>query len=101
MEIILQKSTQPSKKYMVIMSTSRGEIKTVHFGATGYSDYTKHKDKERMKRYENRHRSREDWKKSGIETAGFWSKWILWNKPSLLDSIKHTEKKFNITIRKK
>lgn len=28
--------------------------KTIHFGTRGMSDYTKHKDKERMKRYTTR-----------------------------------------------
>ena len=93
-EIILQKSTNPSKKYMVIIGT-----KTVHFGAKGYSDYTVHKDNYRMKRYQNRHKSRENWKKSGIKSAGFWAKWILWNKPSLRASIKDTERRFGLKIR--
>ena len=75
-------------------------VKTVHFGAEGYSDYTKHKDKERMQRYSARHKARENWAKSGIETAGFWSKWILWNKPSLSASIKDVEKRFGIKIRR-
>jgi hypothetical protein len=93
MSIYLKKSTKPSKKYMVIING-----KKIYFGATGYSDYTIHKDKERMNRYTNRHKSRENWTKTGINTAGFWSKWILWNKPNLLSSIKDTEKKFNIKI---
>jgi hypothetical protein len=92
--IILKKSTNPDKKYMVTLGN-----KTVHFGAKGYSDYTIHKNRDRMLRYENRHKKRENWTKSGIETAGFWSKWILWNKPSLLVSIKDTEKRFNIKIK--
>ena len=75
------------------------ENKTIHFGSVGYSDYTKHKDEIRMKRYETRHRPRENWSKSGIQTAGFWSKWILWNKPSLSASIKDTEKRFGINIK--
>jgi hypothetical protein len=93
--IILKKSTNPDKKFMAIIGN-----KTVHFGAKGYSDYTQHKDPERMKRYENRHRKRENWTKSGIKSAGFWSKWILWNKPSLTGSIKDTERRFNIKIRR-
>jgi hypothetical protein len=91
--IYLKKSNNPDKKFMVTIGN-----KTVHFGASGYSDFTQHKDLDRMHRYENRHKSREDWTKSGIKTAGFWSKWILWNKPSLLTSIKGTEKRFNIRI---
>ena len=94
--ITLKKSTRSEKKYM-----ARIDNKTVHFGASGYLSYETHKDKSRMHRYENRHRSRENWNKSGIKTAGFWSKWILWNKPSLLWSIKDTERRFGIKIRYK
>lgn len=55
----------------------------VHFGRKGYSDYTKHKDRQRMERYLTRHRSRENWTRSGAKTAGFWSRWLLWSSPSL------------------
>jgi hypothetical protein len=91
--VILQRSSNNKHKFMVKI-----ENKTIHFGAEGYSDYTIHKDKDRMHRYEIRHKSRENWNKSGMKTAGFWSKWILWNKPSLLASIKDTEKRFGIKI---
>lgn len=91
--ILLQKSRSPDKKFMVSIDS-----KTVNFGANGYSDYTKHRNKSRMRRYENRHKSRENWKKSGIKSAGFWSKWILWNKPGFRDSIKDTEKRFDVKI---
>ena len=94
--IILQKSNHPAKKLMVTIGN-----KTIHFGAKNYSDYNKHKDKSRMHSYLKRHRSRENWSKSGIKSAGFWSKWILWNKPGLLESIKNTEKRFNISIQHK
>ena len=92
----LKKSTRKDKKYMVILP----EGKTVHFGADGYSDYTKHKDPERKKRYIARHKENEKWGKRGIDTAGFWSRWILWNIPTLKDSIKDIEKRFNITIKR-
>jgi hypothetical protein len=91
--IILEKSKLPGKKYRAIIGN-----KTINFGAKTYSDYTLHKDKERMHRYVSRHKSRENWTKSGIKSAGFWSKWILWNKPSLRSSIKNTEEKFGIRI---
>ena len=72
--------------------------KTVHFGARGYEDYTMHKDDDRLSNYISRHHARENWTKSGIDTAGFWSRWLLWNKPSLRDSIKDIEKRFNVKI---
>ena len=91
--IILQKSKNPAKKYAVTIGR-----KTINFGAKGYSDYTIHKDRSRMRRYETRHRSRETWSKSGVKTAGFWSKWILWNKPSLNASISDTRRRFGLKI---
>ncbi len=97
-KVYLQPSSRSDKKFMVTVFDDDGRRKTIHFGARGYSDYTKHKTKSRMRRYVSRHRSRENWNKSGIDTAGFWAKWILWDKPSLSDSIRHTEKRFNIDI---
>ena len=96
--VYLQKSKNPKKKYTVVIFKNDNKVKTVHFGASGYSDYTKHHDKDRMKLYDSRHKSRENWTKSGITTAGFWSKWILWSKPTLTEAIKYTSKKFNIKI---
>lgn len=95
--ILLTKSDNPKKKWMVILPDG----KKVRFGATGYDDFTQaNKDEERYlekkKRYLERHKKREDW--NDWETAGFYSRWLLWNKPSLRDSIKDTNKRFNIHI---
>jgi len=64
----------------------------VRFGRKGYSDYTKHKDSDRMQRYLTRHRRRENWGRSGRHTAGFWSRWILWSEPSLKTAVARTSK---------
>ena len=93
MIIFLSRSSSPRKKYMV-----RVNKKTIHFGAKGMSDYTIHKDPERKQRYIQRHKTNEDWTKSGIGTAGFWSRWLLWGEPTLKDSIKKIEDKFNVRI---
>jgi hypothetical protein len=69
-------------KYYIITKSGR----KISFGAVGYSDFTKHKDEDRKQRYINRHRNKENWTKSGIDTAGFWSRWLLWNKPTIKDS---------------
>lgn len=92
--VYIKKSNKPGKKYMV-----RIDNKTVHFGAKGMSDYTIHKDKERKNRYVKRHKSKENWKKSGIKTAGFWSRWLLWNKPSITASKSDIKKRFNVSFR--
>ena len=94
------KSTKADKKMMAVFEDcNTGREKTVHFGSKGMSDYTKHKDKERMRRYTTRHKARENWRKSGIKTAGFWSKWLLWNKPSIGGSKKDISSKFNVTFK--
>jgi len=87
--IIITKSNKKDKKFMADVNN-----KTVHFGAAGYSDYTKHKDNERRDRYINRHKKNEDWTKTGIDTAGFYSKHLLWNKPSLKASLDDLNKKY-------
>ena len=40
----------------IFTNNDKSRKKTVHFGANGMSDYTIHKDKDRMKRYLNRHK---------------------------------------------
>jgi hypothetical protein len=89
----ITKSPKKDKKLMAIFTKDGKEI-VRHFGAKGYSDYTQHKDPERMKRYSNRHKSRENWKDP--TTPGALSKYVLWNKPSLKASISDYKKKFNL-----
>tara|TARA_R110000851_G_scaffold133706_2_gene268668 strand:+ start:4841 stop:5131 length:291 start_codon:yes stop_codon:yes gene_type:complete len=95
MNIVLKESSRKGKKFMV-----KVDNKTIHFGQEGASDYTKNKDDDRKNKYIVRHTKRENWNKSGIKTAGFWSRWLLWNKKTLKGSIKDTEKRFDITIKK-
>jgi len=95
----LYPSVQTHKKYMVRITDSRTDTtRIVHFGARGYSDYTVHKDPERMERYTLRHRARENWSRSGLYTPGFWAKWILWNKPSFRASVQDTARRFRMRI---
>ena len=77
-------------KYYIIVPPNR----KVFFGASGYSDYTIHKDDERKLRYIKRHQERENWGKSGINTAGFWSRWLLWNLSTIEASYRDIKKRF-------
>ena len=49
-------------------------------------------------RYINRHKKNENRTKSGINTAGWWSRWLLWGEPTISASIKAIENKFNVHI---
>ena len=89
----IRKSKKPTKKYDAVFETD-GRDKTVSFGASSYSDFTKHKDETRKQRYIKRHSNgRETWDKA--DTPGALSRWILWNKPSFRASVADYKKRFN------
>lgn len=95
MKVILRKSPNPMKKYRVTFPDG----KHVDFGGKGYSDYTIHGDPQRMKRYLARHgRMGEEWSKKGLYTAGFWSRWLLWSKPSMSQAKQLMSKRFGLTF---
>ena len=90
-EVIIKKSNKTGKKYDAVIDGK----KTVSFGASGYSDFTKHKDEERKQRYIARHGAKEsnqDWK--DYTKPSMWAKNILWNKPTIEASVKDTNKRF-------
>jgi hypothetical protein len=97
--ISIKKSTKPDKKYMAEVETDANRTKTIHFGAkkengTPYDDYTITKDKEQRALYLKRHKANEDWKNP--LTAGFWSRWYLWNEETKKESLKDLKNKFNL-----
>jgi hypothetical protein len=94
LHIKLSRSENPDKKFKVVINN-----RTIHFGSKGMSDYTINQDPYRKRLYIKRHKARENWSKSGIGTAGFWSKWLLWNKPTLDESIQDIEKRFRVSIK--
>ena len=92
-EVVLRKSKSKGKKFDAIV-----DGKTVSFGATGYSDFTQHKDEARKNNYIARHGSgSQNWK--DLTTAGAWSRWLLWERKTISEAIRHMEQKFNIKIK--
>jgi hypothetical protein len=87
------KATDGIHKYVAEFDNPHQIIK---FGAFGYEDYTQHHDLRRKKMYLLRHRRNEDWEDP--RTAGALSRWVLWNKPSLKDSINDYAKKFHMHL---
>jgi len=72
--------------------------KVVSFGADGFTDFTLSGDEEKKRLYLLRHKPRENWTKSGIKKAGFWSRWLLWNKETIEASIDDIQDRFNVKI---
>ena len=82
------------KKLTAIFRTNNGHTRKIHFGAKGYSDFTKHKNTARRQRYINRHKARENF--NNPMTPGALSRWILWNKPTIDASVKNFKHRFNL-----
>ena len=82
MQVIISPSKHRNKKFDATFSDGV----TVSFGAAGYSDFTIHKDETRKDNYIKRHQANEDW--TNIKTAGCFSRFILWNKPTIEASIR-------------
>ena len=120
MRVKIVKSPDRKKKFRAILEDGR----TIDFGARGFSDYTKHKTPSRMRSYVLRHGGRvpkrtiterdprriqemmldvassdkEDWKMSGIDRAGFWSRWYLWSFPTFQGVEKFMSKRFGLVF---
>ena len=56
------------------------------------SDFTIHKDPERKNIYLDRHSKNENW--NNPLTAGFYARHILWNEPTITESIRDTNRRF-------
>jgi len=100
MVVKLTKLKSGEKKFQAVFFDDKTgkKLKTVKFGSRPYEDYTQHHDKDRMKRYVDRHEKREDWTRSGKYSPGFWSRWLLWSEPSFTDALKLTERKIGEKI---
>lgn len=87
----VKKANDGKHKYTAVFDDG----KEVSFGATGYSDYTIHKDEARKERYLDRHRKNENW--NDPQTPGSLSKHLLWgDTTSLQKNIQLFKKKFNL-----
>jgi len=92
------KSDKPDKKYYVVTKTGS----RVYFGSAVNKDYTIYykeqgKDVAEIKRkaYIARHsKLNEDWTKSGINGASFWSRWFLWEKPTKKEALQYIKSRF-------
>jgi len=91
----LSRSSNPAKKFMVVLDDGKRK-KTIHFGAKGMEDFTMHKDKDRRAAYLDRHRKNENW--NDPYTAGFWSRHLLWNMPTLRGSAKDIAANYDVKI---
>lgn len=95
---VLKKLNKGPKKYKMVFTRVDGKKKkTIRFGDSSKEDFTIHKDHARRRRYIIRHETRENWKDP--MTAGALSRWLLWNKPSLRESVWDFQLRFGIPVK--
>ena len=88
MQIVISRSDKPDKKFEARIDGR----KSIHFGQAGASDFTQHKNLLRKERYLQRHSKNEDW--NNPLTAAFYATNILWNKETLAESVRDTNRRF-------
>jgi hypothetical protein len=103
MPLQLKRSTRKGKKFMVV-----GDNRTIHFGQANARDFTRISnpksrfylaDEEERNKVKRAYRSRH--KKDNLDnpySPGSLSWYLLWNKPSLTESIKSYNKRFGLKL---
>ena len=90
-------ATDTKYKYFIVTNQGR----KIRFGSAKNRDYTIYykefgKDIANQKRnaYLARHsKLKENWNMSGVDTAGWWSRFLLWEYPTIDEAYSHIEKK--------
>ena len=95
MKVVIMDSVKPGKKMTAVFYKDNKKIKTVHFGQEGADDFTITKDLEQKERYIQRHKKNEDW--SNPMSRGSLARYILWNKPTISESIKAFKSRFYLS----
>jgi hypothetical protein len=92
--VSIKKSKQSGKKLTATFETGNGRKKVIHFGAAGMSDFTKHHDPERKKRYIKRHLK--DLRTNNPARAGYLSMFVLWNKSTVARGISDYRRRLGV-----
>ena len=75
------------KSFISLLIQVNGFISVIHV-----EDFTTHKDEARKQRYIARHKKNEDF--TDINSAGFWSRFYLWEKPTKKEAYENIKKKY-------
>jgi len=90
--VSVEESEKPEKKWVATFKKDDKLVKT-HFGQRGADDFTITGDKEQQSRYRARHKKD---LKDDPTRAGYLSYFLLWNKPTLLGSIRDYKKRLAV-----
>jgi len=101
MKVKITKSPKETKRLVAVFTSTASEqamgwpkTRTVHFGFEGGSAYPDHKNPVTKRNYLARHIVNEDW--DDFMSAGALSRWILWNKTTIRESIADFKRRFKL-----
>lgn len=94
MKVVIRPSTAKGKKLMAIFYDGDTKIETIHFGQYGSRTYLDHKSDNLKDNYLKRHRPNENWE--DYMSAGSLARYILWNKPTIKESVKDYASRFGL-----
>jgi hypothetical protein len=91
----ISRSDRPNK--LLAATLINGDRRrVVYFGAPKATQYPIHRDKSKRAAYIKRHQVNENWRDP--YSAGFWSRWLLWNKKTISASAKWIEQQFGFPV---
>jgi len=94
MRVEITKDTSGGKKMKAVFYEGTKRIKTVRFGAAGYTDFTRGASAEQQKAYKARHRGDN---LNDKFSPGALSMYVLWSSKSLSQGIANYKRRFNLS----
>lgn len=94
MRVEITKDTSGGKKMKAVFYNKDKKVKTVRFGAAGYTDRTRGATDEQQKAYKARHRGDN---LSDKFSPGALSMFVLWSSKSLAQGIANYKKRFGLS----
>ena len=96
MEVIIQTSNQPDKRL-----TAKFPNKTIHFGSKAGQTFVDHKESSTKTAWKKRHQVRGTL--NNLESASGLANNVLWNKPSIAESVRNMnakQKKYKFVVKR-
>lgn len=94
MRVEITKDTSGGKKMKAVFYEGTKRIKTVRFGAQGYTDFTRGATDEQQKAYKARHAGDN---LNDKFSPGSLSMYVLWSSKSLAQGIRNYKRRFNLS----
>ena len=99
--IRIANSPRADKKLVASFETDDDRVLNIHFGGRGYNDYPTYYRMDggtiadsKKNAYLARHSVNENW--NDPTSAGALSRWVLWNKRTIRESIEDYRKRFDL-----